>query len=288
MDNSSKTKIKAISAIVLVVALSFGAMGGIQKASAQTYTAGDVALHNASGNCWMIVSGKVYNLTNFIPSHPGGNIIVNYCGKDGTIAFNAIGHSSAADALLATYYIGDLISPTPTPTPTPVPTSTPTPSPIPTSTPAPSSTPVPSPSSTPTPIPSPISSPSPSPVPTPTPAVCTFGMAEYIAAVHSANESYINLVNSANNIFKISKINAKSALKAAIASASNQIAIHNANVIYRATIKSAQSTKSIAVSNAHNDREDALKIASDKFKAQKKICKTEKSSDDGDNEEEDD
>lgn len=73
------------------------------------YTAAQVAVHNVRTDCWMIISNNVYNLTNFISSHPGGaNAIVSRCGIDGTVAFNNIGHSPAADALLATYLIGTL------------------------------------------------------------------------------------------------------------------------------------------------------------------------------------
>ncbi len=55
----------------------------------------------------MIVSGKVYNVTSYIPSHPGGaGSITAYCGKDATSAFS--GHSQNAASILGSYYIGDL------------------------------------------------------------------------------------------------------------------------------------------------------------------------------------
>jgi cytochrome b involved in lipid metabolism len=78
-----------------------------------TYTAADVALHNTQSNCWLIISGKIYNVTQYIPFHPGGvSRIVQYCGAEATQAFNTQGgngsHSANAHALLANYYIGDL------------------------------------------------------------------------------------------------------------------------------------------------------------------------------------
>lgn len=60
----------------------------------------------------MIINGKVYNVTKWIPKHPGGNVILQGIGKDATSLFNnkggGSGHSAAAHKILAKYYIGDL------------------------------------------------------------------------------------------------------------------------------------------------------------------------------------
>lgn len=74
-----------------------------------------VSKHNTSSDCWLIVSSKVYNVTQYIPYHPGGTQqIVNYCGKEATSAFDTQGgkgnHSNNARSLLANYYLGDLNS----------------------------------------------------------------------------------------------------------------------------------------------------------------------------------
>ncbi len=92
-----------------------------------------VATHNIASDCWLIVSGKVYNVTNYINLHPGGsNRIIPYCGQDATQAFLTQGgggsHSSLAFADLAQLYIGDVgtqtsatnLQPNPAPTPTAV------------------------------------------------------------------------------------------------------------------------------------------------------------------------
>jgi cytochrome b involved in lipid metabolism len=74
-----------------------------------TLTASEVSLHSSEASCWMIVRGKVYDVTAYIPMHPGGRQrILNYCGKDGGAAFDAAGHSSFARNLLEKYYIGDV------------------------------------------------------------------------------------------------------------------------------------------------------------------------------------
>lgn len=56
----------------------------------------------------MIISGKVYNVTSYIPFHPGGkNSIISSCGRDATSVFDPI-HSASAHNMLASYYVGDL------------------------------------------------------------------------------------------------------------------------------------------------------------------------------------
>lgn len=63
--------------------------------AAKTYTAQDVAKHDSTSDCWLIVSGNVYDVTDFIPQHPGGQAIANYCGEDATRAFE--GNRSHSD-----------------------------------------------------------------------------------------------------------------------------------------------------------------------------------------------
>ncbi len=85
-------------------------------------TVSEIAKHNTVQNCWLLISGKVYDVTSFIPSHPGGaGQITPFCGQDATTAFDTRGgtgaHSQTANSMLASYYIGDLNSQVPTPTP---------------------------------------------------------------------------------------------------------------------------------------------------------------------------
>ncbi len=73
-----------------------------------TLTPEEVAKHNTPQSCWLIVNGKVYDVTNYIALHPAGaRPILEYCGKDATQAFAAY-HSSRAWSLLEYFYIGDL------------------------------------------------------------------------------------------------------------------------------------------------------------------------------------
>jgi len=72
----------------------------------------EIAKHNSTQDCWLIINSKVYNVTSYLSAHPGGvSAIAPYCGQDGTAAFNTkggSGHSSYANSLLASYYIGTL------------------------------------------------------------------------------------------------------------------------------------------------------------------------------------
>jgi len=80
-----------------------------QKSMPKTYTRADVAKHQALDDMWMIIEGKVYDLTKFIDLHPGGEVIMDGAGRDGTGLFEDMGHSSDARAMLKEYYIGDLV-----------------------------------------------------------------------------------------------------------------------------------------------------------------------------------
>ncbi|MHB8830773.1 MAG: cytochrome b5 domain-containing protein [Patescibacteria group bacterium] len=78
----------------------------------KTYSLSDVAAHSTANDCWMVISGKVYNVTSYIPNHPGSDRITAGCGKDATALFGSIkdgkGHSDYAKSLQTDYYLGDL------------------------------------------------------------------------------------------------------------------------------------------------------------------------------------
>lgn len=58
--------------------------------AAGAYTLTQVAIHNSERSCWTAISGSVYDLTQFVGQHPGGQqAILSLCGTDGTDAFNA-------------------------------------------------------------------------------------------------------------------------------------------------------------------------------------------------------
>lgn len=74
----------------------------------KSYTTTDVSNHATPTDCWTIINSNVYDITSYIPQHPGGNSIVSICGKDGTEAFNSVGHSQRASDILTGFQIGTL------------------------------------------------------------------------------------------------------------------------------------------------------------------------------------
>ncbi|PVU97006.1 hypothetical protein BB561_000833 [Smittium simulii] len=58
-------------------------VGGFRR-----YTVEEVMAHNRRDDCWMILRGKVYNVTSYLPFHPGGKgELMRAAGKDGTQLF---------------------------------------------------------------------------------------------------------------------------------------------------------------------------------------------------------
>ena len=74
------------------------------------YTMEQVKANNSSSKCWSAINDKVYDLTNWINSHPGGaGAITSLCGKDGTSSFNGRhGGSGEPASRLASYLLGPL------------------------------------------------------------------------------------------------------------------------------------------------------------------------------------
>jgi len=78
------------------------------KATTTQITLAEVAKHTNSSDCWTVIDGGVYNITDYIPNHPGGGMITASCGIDATSIFNAQGHSGSVMNTLAQYQIGVL------------------------------------------------------------------------------------------------------------------------------------------------------------------------------------
>jgi cytochrome b involved in lipid metabolism len=80
------------------------------SAGASGYTMADVAAHATPADCWSVVTGNVYDLTQWIPQHPGGpGVIEAMCGVDGTAAYNGQHKGSGeVNGILATFKISAL------------------------------------------------------------------------------------------------------------------------------------------------------------------------------------
>eukprot|EP01108_Squamamoeba_japonica_P007375 TRINITY_DN618_c0_g1_i2.p1 TRINITY_DN618_c0_g1~~TRINITY_DN618_c0_g1_i2.p1 ORF type:complete len:109 (-),score=14.01 TRINITY_DN618_c0_g1_i2:42-368(-) len=74
----------------------------------QEYTMDEVKKHTANDDAWMVINGRVYDVSNFIDDHPGGDIILDGAGRDATDMFQDIGHGQEATYMLIELQIGTL------------------------------------------------------------------------------------------------------------------------------------------------------------------------------------
>ena len=84
-------------------------------------TLDEVKKHNSADDCWSIIDGNVYDLTNWVNSHPGGSSrITSICGKDGSSNFlGQHSNSNSAKSQLNRFELGKLVVAATTATPTP-------------------------------------------------------------------------------------------------------------------------------------------------------------------------
>ena len=70
----------------------------------------EIFKHNTKDSLWLLIEGKVYDVTNF--NHPGKQkLLLMNSGTDASQAFEDIGHSPKADEWLDQLYIGDYVDP---------------------------------------------------------------------------------------------------------------------------------------------------------------------------------
>jgi len=106
----------AIAAALSIVLIGAGcAKNSPETTTGQAITLSmtELAKHSSSSDCWLLISGSVYDVTSFIQRHPGGaQRIISNCGRDATTAFQTQdgqgSHSSAAMEQLAGLRLGSL------------------------------------------------------------------------------------------------------------------------------------------------------------------------------------
>lgn len=77
-----------------------------------SYTLEEVAKHNTAKDCWLVIYGKVYDVTRFLDEHPGGDeVMLNVTGKDSTDDFEDVGHSTGARMQLEEFFVGNFDGP---------------------------------------------------------------------------------------------------------------------------------------------------------------------------------
>jgi len=73
------------------------------------FTYQDVAEHNTKKDIYVVIHDKVYNCSQFLDEHPGGEeVLLDVAGQDATEAFEDVGHSDEARETLDKLIIGTL------------------------------------------------------------------------------------------------------------------------------------------------------------------------------------
>lgn len=109
------------SALAIIIAIYFftksGGKSPVKKNAPQSakkikpvgpFTTEEVGKHNVRDDAWIIVDDKVYDITDFVDSHPGGDSILNNVGGDSSIGFHGPQHPPNAWDVLNDRYIGEL------------------------------------------------------------------------------------------------------------------------------------------------------------------------------------
>jgi len=72
-------------------------------------TLSELRSNAAKESLWILIHGKVYNVTKFIEEHPGGDeVILAEAGRDATEAFEDVGHSDEARGHLPGLLVGEI------------------------------------------------------------------------------------------------------------------------------------------------------------------------------------
>ncbi|KAI4970603.1 cytochrome b5-like [Hordeum vulgare subsp. vulgare] len=74
------------------------------------FSPSDVSLHASTKDCWVVIHGKVYDVTKFLEDHPGGEDVLLHASASGdaTEAFEDVGHSTSAISMMSSYLIGSI------------------------------------------------------------------------------------------------------------------------------------------------------------------------------------
>ncbi|KAM6064396.1 cytochrome b5 type B [Theristicus caerulescens] len=80
-----------------------------EAAAGPVFTLEEVGKRNSSQEAWLVIHGRVYDVTRFLEEHPGGEeVLLEQAGRDATESFEDVGHSTDAREMLKQYYIGEI------------------------------------------------------------------------------------------------------------------------------------------------------------------------------------
>ncbi|KAM9999634.1 hypothetical protein ACTFIZ_008089 [Dictyostelium cf. discoideum] len=70
------------------------------------FTIQEVSRHNSREDCWIIINEKVYNVSSYVSSHPGGDMILQNAGGESTTLFKEAPMTSYAHIIMKDFHIG--------------------------------------------------------------------------------------------------------------------------------------------------------------------------------------
>jgi sterol-4alpha-carboxylate 3-dehydrogenase (decarboxylating) len=73
-----------------------------------SYTAGEVAAHNTLEDLWVVINGGVYDLTEYVDAHPGGDKIAQHAGGDASEGFKGPQHPDHVKDTVEQFKVGVL------------------------------------------------------------------------------------------------------------------------------------------------------------------------------------
>ncbi|XP_074864351.1 cytochrome b5 type B [Carettochelys insculpta] len=82
---------------------------GTAAAGGPFFTLAEVAKRNSNREAWLVIHGRVYDISRFLDEHPGGEeVLLEQAGRDATESFEDVGHSMDAREMLKQYCIGEV------------------------------------------------------------------------------------------------------------------------------------------------------------------------------------
>lgn len=82
---------------------------GTSLSDLKEYSLMEVREHSIASDCWIVIYDHVYDVTSFLSEHPGGEyIILEWAGRDATLAFRGTRHGKDSYESLSKYLIGVL------------------------------------------------------------------------------------------------------------------------------------------------------------------------------------
>jgi len=78
-----------------------------KKTPLRKFSWDEIAKHKHTNDCWIVVKGKVYDVTSWVPNHPGGRMILHGGGRESTAMFVSY-HPLYVQKKLEQYLIGEV------------------------------------------------------------------------------------------------------------------------------------------------------------------------------------